>query len=269
MVAIVILILACVVAALAFLNFGDHGAARASRAPRAALAPAARPARVAMTTVALATRTAPGLFPDFEWDAPLESIGPAPYAPLALAPLADPSPAAASEVPSARIRDRYIEVRFPGVAKSGVELEDIERTVKAARLYFDEEKFTRAIELLEVAIEQSPAEEILRLAQLEIAFLRRDAVLFVALARNFRDACPASGEWTEVARLGRALAPDEAFFGAKQAARAHDHYGPWPHTPNWIQAPWDLTAEAVGADFHRAMTRRALKQAAPSFRQAA
>jgi hypothetical protein len=43
--------------------------------------------------------------------------------------------------------------------------------------------------------------------------------------------------------------------------RDHDHYGPWPHLPNWIQAPWDLTGEVIAADFHRAMAR-ALPRAA-------
>ena len=39
--------------------------------------------------------------------------------------------------------------------------------------------------------------------------------------------------------------------------RDHDHYGPWPDLPNWIQANWDLTAEVVAVDFHRILKRRA------------
>ena len=215
-------------------------------------------------------------FPDdLVWDAPIEANLPMPRLamPRSAAPvvqLENRAPKAfVGELTPGRIRDRYIEARFPGVAKASADLEDAEKVIKAARLYFDEYKFNRALELLELAIMQSPGEELFRLAQLEIAFLRRDAALYVVLARRFRVERPASGEWAEVARLGRALLPAESLFGSRQAARAHDHYGPWPHTPNWIQAPWDLTAESLGADFHRAMTRRAIRRAAPPILQAA
>jgi hypothetical protein len=53
-------------------------------------------------------------------------------------------------------------------------------------------------------------------------------------------------------RLGRALAPEETLFGGAQNDRG-DHYGPWPDTPNWILAPWDLTSEVLAAEFHRDM----------------
>lgn len=74
-------------------------------------------------------------------------------------------------------------------------------------------------------------------------------------ARAFRQAHPAHESWTEVERLGRAIAPGEALFGEVTGPRDYEHYGPWPHLPNWIHASWDLTAEVVAADFHRAMSR--------------
>jgi hypothetical protein len=92
-----------------------------------------------------------------------------------------------------------------------------------------------------------------RLAALELAFLARDPERFAALARALRTSTPQSEAWPEIARLGRALAPGEALFADAEAAGNHDHYGPWPNLPNWIQAPWDLTAECIAADFHRAM----------------
>jgi hypothetical protein len=80
-------------------------------------------------------------------------------------------------------------------------------------------------------------------------------VLFTELATDFRRAYPTRGEWHEVARLGRALAPSEELFGKSTGTRPGGHYGPWPDMPNWIQASWDLTSEVLAADFHRAITR--------------
>ncbi len=75
--------------------------------------------------------------------------------------------------------------------------------------------------------------------------------------------------WPEVARLGRAVAPSEMIFGAKQGDRAHEHYGPWPHLPNWLEASWDLTGDVLAVDFHRAMVRCAPKTGASTKRAAA
>ncbi len=155
----------------------------------------------------------------------------------------------------AKIRDRYVSVRFAGVARSAADLQDAARVIKASRLAFEEGHPDSALELLELAVEQNPFEKSLWLAELEMSFLLRDAERFVDSARAFRAAHPASAEWSEVERLGRALAPAETLFGARQGPRAHEHYGPWPNLPNWIQAPWDLTAEIVAADFRRAMLR--------------
>ena len=162
-----------------------------------------------------------------------------------------------------KIRDRYISVRFAGVARSAMDLQDPVRVIKASRLAFEEGHPETALELLELAIEQNPFAQVLWLAELEIAFLVRDAERFVDSARAFRAAHPTSLEWAEVERLGRAIAPAEELFGARRGPRAHEHYGPWPELPNWIQAPWDLTAEVSAADFRRAMMRDAQPGAGP------
>ena len=157
----------------------------------------------------------------------------------------------------AKLRGRYLAARFPGVAKTPADLMQSDRVIQAARLYFEERKLDRAMELLDLAIGQCPGDESLALAQLELAFLIQDAALYVALASAFRIAHPSSPQWGEVARLGRAIAPEEAGFGAAAGARATDHYGPWPDMPNWIRAPWDLTAEVRATEFHQAMARSA------------
>lgn len=165
-----------------------------------------------------------------------------------------PVSSSAQDAKRAKLRDRYIAIRFPGVAQSSADLQDAERVIKGARLYFEEQKFDRADELLDLAIGQAGSAKMLRLARLELAYLRRDAEGYTEFARDFTSAHPGSAEWLEVARLGRALAPAETtLFGNAQAARAQDSYGPWPDMPNWLQASWDLTPEVLGADFHREM----------------
>ena len=162
-----------------------------------------------------------------------------------------------SEAKTRRIRDRYIGARFPGIARSAADLEAADRVIKAARLFFEDNDLDSALELLDLAVEQNSREQSLWLAQLEILFLARNASRFVECARAFHAMHPASEAWPEVGRLGRALAPRESLFGESSGPRDHEHYGPWPDLPNWIQANWDLTAEVVAADFHRLMKRRA------------
>lgn len=179
-------------------------------------------------------------------------------APRELAPLAweDPVPAPApleGEELRLRLRDRYIAARFPGIAECVADLERIDNVIRGARLCFEEERYDQADELLEMAIERSPGEERLRLARIEISFLRREVAHFVALARELRREVPDSRHWSEVARLGRAIAPAEPLFEAGPGSRPHENYGPWPDMPNWIQASWDLTAEVLAGDFRRAI----------------
>ena len=204
-----------------------------------------------------ATRKAPVDLAIIEWD------GDSGMQILEVAPANVAGETAAEEMPAGydarcrRIRDRYIGARFPGVARSSADLESPARVVKAARLYFEDGHVDTALELLDIAIEQDSRAEALWLAQLEILFLGRNAPRYVETARAFRAMHPASEAWNEVARLGRALTPKEALFGAAMGPREHDHYGPWPDLPNWIQANWDLTAEVVAADFHRILKQRA------------
>ena len=175
------------------------------------------------------------------------------------------STAPARQAPSReRMRDRYLAARFPSLFRCCEELKDTRRVIKAARLFFEEDRLDRAHELLDMAITQSPGEERLRLAQLEIAFLERDGVVFTRLARAYRDAHPGSSDWDEVVRLGAAIAPAEALFARSGDAPGHRHYGPWPEMPNWIEASWDLTSEVLAADLHRALV-----MPAPVLRRAA
>ena len=156
---------------------------------------------------------------------------------------------------AASIRDAYIRARFPGVAYCAEDLGETERVIRAARLYFDESHKTKANELLDLAIGLFPGREDTWLARLELAYLQRNSQDFCDVARALRHVHPASLAWDAINQLGLRLNPDDRTFGPKPSGEA-SHYGPWPDTPNWIQASWDLTSEVRAADFHNAMLRR-------------
>ena len=190
--------------------------------------------------------------PDLElmvWD-------PAPR-PAPAAPVAAMDPAALRM----KLRDRYIAARFPGVARSSADFRDTARVIKGVRLYFEEQSFDRASELLDLAIGEPGSAKLLRLARLELAYLRRDAARYTECALDLRRVHPDCPEWPEVVRLGCAVAPAQTeLFGHARSARLHDSYGAWPQMPNWLQASWDLTGEVLAADFHREMTTAAPDQ---------
>ena len=211
--------------------------------PPRRVAPVAPDHGVDRARLLAAARTVPQLAM-LEWD------GDRPTAPAEQAAIDDPH---GFEPARRRIRDRYIEARFPGIARCSADLANAPAVVKAARLMFEDGQHDLAIELLELAAEEAPQQSAPWLARLEILFLARERDAFVAAARAFRAVHRFSDAWDEVARLGRAIAPGEALFGAVAGPRDHEHYGPWPHLPNWIDAPWDLTAEVTAADFHRAL----------------
>jgi hypothetical protein len=157
----------------------------------------------------------------FDWEAP-------PGEKQTGRPSGSPPAEGASESMRQRIRERYFRARFPDAPLPVAGTDDPSALIKSARLYFEDGDTARAIELLEQAGELMPRTERTQLAKLEIHFLRGDA-------------------WPEVARLGRRLSPHEPLFALVGPAEsdAHDHYGAWPETPNWIEAPWDLTSEVL------------------------
>lgn len=206
---------------------------------------------------------------DFEWEAPVVRIGelaaraapsaqgpaaPAPHAsPAAVAKPSQPAavarPAAPAEPGNARIRERYYQIRFPGAPGLGADA-DVSSLVKVARLYFEDGDAARAVELLGCASAALPQEERLPLAALEILFLTRQGEAFVEAARAFRERFPASKRWADIERLGWRFAPRERLFagGRPQGEAVDERFGAWPESPNWIEAPWDLTCEVLAVE---------------------
>ena len=86
---------------------------------------------------------------------------------------------------SRELRRRYIEERFPEIANRTLALEDAPSIVKGARLFYEDGALPRAVELLQFAIEDKPAEVRTWLALFEIFRLERLTGEFAALAQRF------------------------------------------------------------------------------------
>ena len=216
-------------------------AARQHSAKRAAVASKPRPAPAAPPVRSPAPRGEPLDWPARDLDFASKATIDKPVS---------SAPATSAQDLSAKLRNRYIAARFPGLFHGSADLDDVDFVIRAARLYFDERKLERAAELLDLAARQSPAERALRLAQLEFAFLAQDRALYLKSAEAFQADFAGAAEWAEIVRLGHALDSAQPLFAAAGTRRAHEHYGPWPDTPNWIQASWDLTSEVLAAEFH-------------------
>lgn len=237
-----------------------------ARAPAPAKAPAPPPT----PTCSVYFAWDDALNDDFEWEAPVVKVGDlaqrAAAAQPSDAPRREPAPAsgdersatgsapAVSPVPasapgSPRIRERYYAIRFPGAPALSADA-DVSGLIKVARLFFEDGDSPRAVELLDCAAAVLPGEERLRLAALEILFLARDGEAFVAAARAFRDRFPGSERWADIERLGWRFAPRERLFagGRPRDNAADEHFGAWPESPNWIEAPWDLTCEVLAVE---------------------
>lgn len=151
-----------------------------------------------------------------------------------------------------RIRDRFLGSRFPGVAHSVDDLAQTDQVIKTARLFFEDGDVDRACEWLAFASDANPDER-LWLAQMEILFLKRQAVAFTTLAAEFKRRFPDTTKWDDLVVLGARLAPEDPLFAGARKGDGDAHYGPWPQIQNWIEAPFDLTGDVLAAEFHAAM----------------
>lgn len=169
------------------------------------------------------------------------------------------APALPSQEDPARIRETYLRSRFPGVYRFEADLEDGSRLVEAARLYFQDGRLDHERELMELAIREHPERIDCWLAHIEILFLARDEPRFVEAVRGFLEAHPESPDHAEIASLWKRLRQNAAGPAAEAAAgetpARGDRYGPWPVLPDWIGAPWDLSAEVWASEIHQGLGR--------------
>lgn len=160
----------------------------------------------------------------------------------------DPPALAPAEAHDERrlMRDRYVSARFQGVVRGAADLRSQARARQLAQAYLEEGRAHLAAELLDIALEENPGDKGLRLAQLELAFLSRDAGRFATLAAALREEHPRCREWPQVEALEWGL---QGHPGALP--------GSWPDTPNWLEGPMDLAAEVMASELHHAISRLA------------
>ncbi|WP_212757244.1 hypothetical protein [Usitatibacter rugosus] len=162
----------------------------------------------------------------------------------------------------AALRQRYMEERFPEIANRAIVLSNPDSVVKAARLFYEDGSIPRAVELLQLAIEEHPQEQRTWLALFEIYRLERMAEPFAEVAQRFRDLHGKGENWRKVQFFGREVDPGNALYrdmsvgietikfeaGKPPAPSTYD-----PIAENWLNAPMDFENELLAVDLRRAL----------------
>lgn len=163
----------------------------------------------------------------------------------------------------AQLRRRYLEERFPEIAVGTIDLDDPDSVVKSARLFYEDGALSRAVELLQFAVEESPESVKPWLALFELFRLERLPGEFGALAERFRERHGGSPQWPKVQFIGRELDPQNPLYhdapqahletiGPVQAARAVPASFD-PMAENWLNAPMDFTSDALATGLRAAL----------------
>ncbi len=166
------------------------------------------------------------------------------------------------------LRKRYLEQRFPEIANRTIALDDPDSVVKGARLLYEDGALPRAVELLQFAIEEKPAEVKPWLALFEIFRLEGLAGEFAELAGRFREHHGRGDYWHKVQYFGREIDPANPLYrepafahletiglpapASLPAAPAFD-----PLAENWLNAPMDFTDEVLANELRRAVMAQA------------
>jgi pilus assembly protein FimV len=171
----------------------------------------------------------------------------------------------ATHIPGAdpvALRRRYIEERFPEIAGGTIAPGDPESVVKAARLLYEDGAVARAVELLQFAVEETPASMKPWLALFEIFRLEGLTGEFAELAGRFREHHAASDNWRKVQFIGREFDPqnplyrDESFNSLETIGHPAPKRGPVTFDPlaeNWLNAPMDFTTDALTSGLRTAL----------------
>ena len=173
---------------------------------------------------------------------------------------------------NAELRRRYIGERFPETEHGAIDLADPASVVKGARLFYEDGAVSRAIELLQFAIEDDPRRAKPWLALFEILRLERRAPEFAELAARFREAHGETGHWPKVRQVGREIDPGNPLYLAIPAVDTLETIGPRearriaeassaaafdPIADNWLDAPMDFENEVLANDLRKALMARA------------
>jgi hypothetical protein len=135
--------------------------------------------------------------------------------------------------------------------------------VKGARLFYEDGAVSRAVELLQFAIEDKPADVRPWLALFEIFRLERLTGEFAELAGRFRQHHGGGEYWPKVQFFGREIDPANALYKekplntldtigpreARRLAAGLANVGPVsnfdPIAENWLNAPMDFENEVL------------------------
>jgi pilus assembly protein FimV len=166
--------------------------------------------------------------------------------------------------PNAReLRQRYLEERFPEVLNRTLDLDDPRSVVKSARLFYEDGAMPRAVELLQFAIEDDPAELRPWLALFEIFRLERLTGEYAELARRFYEHHGASDAWRKVRYFGREIDPGNFLY--REDVDALETITPTStprHPPgerfdpvqeNWLDAPMGFDNQVLANELRQAL----------------
>ncbi len=136
--------------------------------------------------------------------------------------------------------------------------------MKGARLFYEDGALPRAVELLQFAIEDKPAEVRTWLALFEIFRLERLTGEFAALAQRFHQQHGNTEYWRKVQYFGREIDPANPLYkedaintletiGPREAKRLAAGGGVDPIAENWLEAPMDFENEVLANELRQSL----------------
>lgn len=117
-----------------------------------------------------------------------------------------------SDVAKKRLRDRYIDVRFPQIAETNTSLNNTSAVLRCARQFLDDERPALAVELLELALEEDPSQRAAWLFLIEYAFLESDAPRLAELAAAYAARFGRDDASVVIDAMGHELMPQHPQF---------------------------------------------------------
>ncbi len=108
-----------------------------------------------------------------------------------------------------RMRDRYIAQRFPQFNEPHRALKNTESVLNWARQFVDDDRPQLAVEILNLALQEDPAQRPIWLFLIEYAFLETDSARFNELADAFKRQFPGDTAIELVNTMGHDFAPTD------------------------------------------------------------
>lgn len=147
-----------------------------------------------------------------------------------------------------RLRERYIQARFPQFSESNTSLRNTKEVLRWARQFLDDDRSGPAIELLELSLEEDATQREVWLFLIEHAFLNSDAPRVSELAAEYAMRFGRDDATAVIEAMGHELSPnDPQFLHVTQTAEL----------PNWSSFAAAGHDEAMQRKYHAALLRTA------------